>query len=143
MAEGAQEEGGEGGKEGGAAVGAGVGSEGGEYRLFEPLRSKVEAGSQEVCTFLSAAFGDYFASCGAQMPAANLCRQLVDQKLSLSMGLLNVLLSAVLVKSYLKNRDLKREMGKRDQYVERLINKLYEMQISFNSIQLAQSPLLY
>mmetsp|Transcript_5187 Transcript_5187/g.11078 ORF Transcript_5187/g.11078 Transcript_5187/m.11078 type:complete len:224 (-) Transcript_5187:148-819(-) len=116
---------------------------GGEYRLFEPLRTKVEAGSKEVRAFLSSAFGEYFANCcAANGPAAELYSKALNQRLALSFGLLNVVLSAVLLRSYLKNQTLKREMSKRGQYVERLINKLYEMQISYNSLHMNPQPLL-
>jgi len=116
---------------------AGDQSEASDYRLFEPLRSHIEIGSRQVYKSLSSVFGSQ-----KDLQSALCSPKLVNEKTMLSLGALNILLSLALFQSQRKNQNLSSELQKRGNVIHKLISKLYQMSLSYNTVPTMQPHLL-
>ena len=101
----------------------------GEYRLFEPLRNK----SKEIMEAVFRASQPSLATLPSLPSVPN-------QKAVLSLGLLNAFLSVVLLKAWYKNQKLSTELEKRSAIIYKLVNKVYEMKIMYNTTPITMQP---
>ncbi|WZN65059.1 hypothetical protein HKI87_11g66160 [Chloropicon roscoffensis] len=109
----------------------------GNYRLFGPLRTRVESA-------LAAVLYGFGANDSAQpnaladvLSSPNVAK-LIENRTALSLGLLNLVLCLSLVQSSAKNQKLRTEVDKRGRLIYKLVSKLYESKIQYNNVPTPQ-----